>query len=113
MLIFSAKSRQVIDTAVAGLADQSQRDVWLAWSRAHPRVRRVNDPLDDGQGQLPPDVIDTVLAALEGLSSRMRLRRAEPGLSEDDHSDLDNDLSTIRSVEEALYHNLQYNRQAA
>jgi hypothetical protein len=107
MLTFSPLARQVIDAAVAELPNASQRAIWTDWAREHATERRIGGPADDDKGPLPGEVANIVLAALESMSARLRLRLAEPAISEDEISDLDNELSRIRSVERALYQDIQ------
>lgn len=112
MLIFSAKARQLIDSAVT-LLGPSQQQVWLMWSSQYPRVRGPLDAADDRQGPTPSDVVDVVLAALEAQDAQMRRRLSAPGLSDDDVSDLDNDLTHLRAVERAIYEHIRPSRASA
>ena len=111
MLIFSPKARQLVDEAVM-LLDQSQRRAWLAWSSEHDVSRGAGDQRDNGKGALPPEVVNAVLTALEAKKDRLRQRLRTPNLSEDEISDLDNDLTHVRSVERAVYENLNLHRAA-
>ena len=110
MLIFSPTARQLIDEAVAELPSEALRAIWTSWTREHPAVRQIGTWADDGRGPFPREVLNIVFAALEGMSARLRLQRAEPTVSEDEIADLENDLSRIRSVERALYENIQLNQ---
>jgi hypothetical protein len=102
MLIFSAKTRQVIDYAIANFGDVQSRDVWSKWLASDPRVRSAGEPWHDGKPELPHDVVVAALNALDGMKRRKRDQREMPGLTEDQISELDNDLSLIRSAERFL-----------
>lgn len=106
MLILSAGARRLINDA-ASLLPAGARQVWQAWADGHPQVRRAGDPSDDSKGALPKDVAGVILAALEAQRERMRLLRGRPGISEDEVSDLDNDISHIGSVERAVLENIR------
>jgi len=93
--------------------DASQQQVWAAWSAEHPDMRGPGQPADDKQGPLQSEVVDVVLAALEAHRTQMEGLRRDPTLSEDDVSDLDNDISHVRAVERAVYASLQPNRAIA
>jgi hypothetical protein len=111
MLIFSAKARQVVDGAVAALSDPSQQSIWQGWAEQHPRVRRPGDPIDDGSGPLPNDVTGVILVALERVVSDLHQQRLRGEFPEDEVYVLDNDLSLVKSVERAVYQNLELYRR--
>jgi hypothetical protein len=98
MLILSAKARQLIDGAVAHLDPRRQR-VWSNWSSAHPVP---SGPHDVSHEPPPRDALDVVMAALEAQDAQLRQRLSDPNISEDDVSDLDNDLSHLRAVCRAI-----------
>lgn len=103
MLNLSPLARQLIDEGVAALPNPQHRRVWTNWTREHPKARRPDDPLDDGRGPFPHEILNIILAALEHVSTKLLSQRARPALSEDEIADLDNDLSYVRSVERAVH----------
>jgi len=109
MLIFSSKARQLIDNAVLFL-HPAERQVWIAWAAEHPHGRGPGESSDDGRGPLPAELIDVLLAALEAKRSHMTASFEKRTLSEDEISDLDNDLSHLRSVEQAIRDNMALHR---
>ncbi len=112
MLIFSPMARQVIEDAVT-LLDGSQQQIWTSWSSNRTRIRGPGDSRDDGEGPLPADIVNVVFSALDARKERYRHAIGQPGMSEDDISDLDNDLTHIRAIERAVYDNLSLNGAAA
>lgn len=112
MLIFSASARDLIEEAAVLLAP-ARRGVWRAWAEANPRIRMPGDPSDDGRGPISDELAGVILAALEAKREQMKQLRSQPELSEDGMSDLDNDISHVKSVERAIYDNLKLNRAAA
>ena len=112
MLIFSANARQLIDNAVASL-DEPRQKAWRTWIAQQPVRRSAGDPLDDERGPLPAEIVNIVLSALEAMRDNLRRQLSAPGLSEDDISDLDNDVSHISSVERAVYQSLGHTRAMA
>jgi len=101
MLLLSQGARELIDAAVEELRDPDRREIWRAWANAHPGVRRATDPWDDGGLPLPQSVVEVVQSALEEMARRKR-SRLEAATSEDEISDLDNDLSYIKSIAQLL-----------
>ena len=108
MLIFSAKARQLIDGAIT-LLDPRRQQVWSTWSSAHPVLTGPHDAHDPP----PREVLDVVIEALEAQDAQMRQRLFDPNVSEDDVSDLDNDLSHLRSVWRAIQSHLEVTRAPA
>ena len=98
MLLFSAKSRQLVDNAVNALPDDYRRGVWRTWAREHPLVRQPGRPLDDGGPPLPGNVADAALSALRHMADAKRNRRTASDLSEDELADLESDLTYIAAV---------------
>ena len=94
--MLSAQSRQLIKTAVDLYGSSSQRVVWYQWANANRQVSTHADRLS--APKVPHAVLAAIMPALEQAWRAMLDRRETPGLSEDDISDLDNDLSHIRSV---------------
>ena len=112
MLIFSASARHLIDDAVT-LLDFAKRRLWLAWSDENPRVRMPGDPLDDGEAPIADELAGIILAGLEAKRKQLEKFHSGQGLSEDEISDIDNDMSFIKAIERAIYDNLKLNRIAA
>jgi hypothetical protein len=102
MLLFTAKTRRLIDRAVQELPDEPKRRVWNSWVREHPKLRVPGGPVDDGDPPPPRVVILVALSALEELEATKRRRLATAGLSEDEASDLESDLSYIVAVSRQL-----------
>jgi hypothetical protein len=102
MLIFSPKARHLIDRAVSNFTEPSRAAIWRAWADANPRVRRSGEPWDDGGPPLPDDVVDTALLALDRMENSFTRRKEMPNVSEDEASDLDNDLSHLHAVQRFL-----------
>jgi len=82
------------------LGGTSQKDTWQAWAREHPDVRGPDGiSWQDLARVLPFEVEMATHFALEHLADEKRKRREMAGLSDDEISDLDNDLSYVKSVE--------------
>jgi hypothetical protein len=109
MLIFSPTARQLIDNAVLSL-HPADRQIWVVWSAEHPHGRGPGEPADDERGPLPAELVDVLLAALEAKRSHMAGLFDKRTLSEDEISDLDNDLSHLRAVEQAIRDNVALHR---
>src|SRR5713226_4474698 len=101
---FSPKALRLIDAAVAELVEPPRKERWMTWRKKHPEaVRRSDQRWDDwGRSTLPHDIFEIDLAALDRWVSRLSEQRGKSGLSEDEISDLDNQLSHVRSVEQLL-----------
>jgi hypothetical protein len=100
MTFFSPKSRRLIEAAFADLGGTSQRDVWQAWVRANPDIRGPAGAAWQSLARIMPfEVAMATLFALEHLTDEKRKLRDARGLSDDEISDLDNDLSYVKSVE--------------
>jgi len=104
MLLFTAKTRGLIDRAVSELADPPKQRIWLDWAREHSAVR-VPEGVSDDSGPPPPvEVVLVALAALELMEAGKRRRLKEGGdLSEDEISDLEQDLTYISGVSRVLH----------
>jgi hypothetical protein len=102
MLLFSAKTRQLINVAVDALPDPAQRQVWRTWAQEHPSIRRPDGPIDDDGPPLPHDVCLVAVSALEALATNKRRRQVSADITADELSDLDHDLSYIRAVTQLL-----------
>jgi len=103
MLLFTAKTRGLIDRAVGDLPDESRKRFWHDWTREHSRLRMPDGPLDDDGPPPPRDVVLTALAALEQLESTKRRRLSAADLTEDETSDLESDLTYISAVVRMLH----------
>ncbi len=53
MLLFTAKTRRLIDSAVQRLPDEPSRQLWQTWAKENPQLRRRDGIADDG-GPPPP-----------------------------------------------------------
>jgi hypothetical protein len=103
MLLFTAKTRGLIDRAVNQLSNVPQQRIWSDWARDHVAVRLPDGPVDDGAPPPPREVILVALAALELMEAEKRHRlRAADDLSEDEVSDLEGDLTYIEGVSQLL-----------
>lgn len=104
MLLFTAKTRGLIDRAVEETANAEQRRIWNNWARQHSALRVPDGPTDDGGPPPPQEVVLVALGALElmGAAKRSQLRTADR-LSEDQVSDLENDLTYISALSQLLH----------
>lgn len=102
MLIFSANARRLIDRAVAAFVEPPRAAIWQKWAEGNPGIRGPGDPWDDGGDPLPRDVVETALLALDRMEGDIERRKTAPNLSEDELSDLDNDLSQLHAVQRFL-----------
>ena len=99
MYLLSAQAREMIDEAVRTLPDPAQRRLWEDWAERHPRMRVPDGPARDDGPPMPPDVVVVVLTALREMETAMRnQRRADAGLSEDDRSYMDNEITHLGAV---------------
>lgn len=99
MAILTAKARQMIEWGIDDVADFHQRKVWHSWAQANPGVRGPGEAWQDVLGKLPEDVVATALYVLEHIARRKRQQLERYDLSEDEISDIDNDLGYIQSLE--------------
>jgi hypothetical protein len=102
MLIFSPKARELVDLGFTNFTEPPRIAIWKAWADANPRVRRAGEPWDDGGPPLPGDVVEIALIALDKMEGSLKNQKLQPTLSEDDISDLDNDLSHLHAVQRFL-----------
>jgi hypothetical protein len=102
MLLFTAKTHGLIDRAVRDLPDESRRRLWRDWAREHSRLKVPGGPVDDDGPPAPRDVVLIALAALEQLEATKRQRLNIGGLTEDEISDLEGDLTYISAVSHML-----------
>lgn len=102
MVILSTKARQTISAAVDLYGSATLKNAWRMWVNDHPQSRRQSEPFHDGDGAMASGLLAAILGALEVMRRAMLDRRETPGLSEDEISDLDNDLSQVQSVERQL-----------
>jgi hypothetical protein len=103
MLLFTAKTRHLIDVAIQRLPDESHRQLWRAWVQKNPQLRRPDGIVDDGGPSPPRDVLLVMVSALDQLEANERQRMNSPGISEDERSDLENDLTYITAVSRLLH----------
>jgi hypothetical protein len=88
-MTLSPKAVRFIEIAMREIEDQGVRAVWDARDR------------DVGDG-LPDAVARAALAALQQFEHRIHLRLETPSLTEDEASDLSNDLGFVFSIESDL-----------
>ena len=97
MYLLSAQAREMIGEAVNALPDE-RRQVWLRWSYQHPRLLLPGGPDHDDEPPLPAEVAVVVLTALKIMEDSKRSLRASSEISEDDRSNLDNEITYIGAV---------------
>ncbi len=99
MYLLSAQAREMIDEAVNALADPSQRQLWHRWAEQHPRVLHPGGAARDDEPPMSAEVALVVLTALREMeTTRRNNRSASVEISEDDLSDLDNEITYIGAV---------------
>jgi hypothetical protein len=92
-MTLSPKAVRFIDIAMREIEDQVARAVWDARDR------------DVGDG-LPDAVARAALTALQQFEHQIHLRLEAPSLSEDEASDLSNDIGFVFSIETDLINRL-------
>jgi hypothetical protein len=97
MYLLSAQAREMIEEALNVLPDY-ERQVWYKWSHEHPRLLIPDGPDHDEEPPLPVEVANVALAALRGVEDMKRNHRRSVEISEDDVSDLDNEITYIIAV---------------
>ncbi len=102
MAVFSPKAKQLISAAMAGVSEREYQEIWWSWVSTHPDVRHPGEPWQNATAGLPYKVAVAAVYALEEMARRLRREREKANLTEDQASDLDNDLSHIESVEQFL-----------
>ena len=103
MIIFTLKARRLITRAVDTYGNDHQRETWRSWAAAHPDMRRgPADPYEDGKGSLSSEVAEVARSALNQMFNALQNRLSSQGMSEDEATDLSNDLAYIRSLVETL-----------
>jgi hypothetical protein len=103
MLILTLKARRLIDRAVNAYGNDHQREVWRAFGREHPEVRRgPADPYEDGAGGFPPEAAEIARSVLNQMFNATQQRAQSAGLNEDEVADFSNTLAFIRSTVRTL-----------
>jgi hypothetical protein len=102
MLLFTLKTRRLIDSAVQRLPDDARRQLWETWVKENPQLRRPGGITDDGGPPPPRDVVLVMQSALMDLEAAKRREMNAPHLSEDEISDLESDLTYIVAVSQLL-----------
>jgi hypothetical protein len=102
MLLFTSKTRRLIDSAVQRLPDETRRQLWQTWVKENPQLRRPDGITDDGGPPPPSDVVLVMQSALVDLEAAKRREMNAPDLSEDEVSDLESDLTYIIAVSRLL-----------
>ena len=98
MYLLSAQAREMIGEAVNALADPRRRQVWQRWSEQHSRLLLPDGPLCDDEPPMPAEVALVVLTALNEMEAAKRNTRSSSEMSEDDISDLDNEITYIGAI---------------
>ena len=102
MLLFTWKTRHLLDAAVQQLPDEHQRQLWRGWVPDNPQLRRPGGITSDQEPSPPREVLFVMLMALQQLEAVKRARLNAPSLSEDEASDLENDLTYITALSQDL-----------
>jgi hypothetical protein len=104
MVTLAPRALRLLDAAIEQLGDDHRTGKWAAWRKSHREIARSpGERWDDfGQSAFPADIVETALLALGCWAGGLRERRGRFGLSEDEVSDLDNQLSYVQSVERFL-----------
>jgi hypothetical protein len=84
------KAQRIVTEAVEAMTDPGLREKWSLWAKRH------------GSDPLTPDMAQIALCALEQFARAIENRLDVVRLSEDDESDLTNDLYFIEAVESEL-----------
>ena len=104
MISLTLKERQLIDEAILRFCNDREREIWRAWKVEHPAVRHEPaQPVDDGTaGRFPASVSSVAIDALGRFERFLRTRIDSVEVSEDEASDLCNDVAEVRSAVETL-----------
>jgi hypothetical protein len=102
MLLFTAKTRKLLDMAIQQLPDARQHQLWLGWANKNPQLRRPGGITADDQPPPPPEILTIMLTALGRLEISKRTRLNLPNISDDEISDIENDLTYIVAVSQDL-----------
>jgi hypothetical protein len=102
MLLFTWKTTRLIDSAVRELADDKQLYMWREWLKDNPQLRRPGGITDDQRGPPSADIVTVILSALSRLESTKKDRLADSSVSDDEISDLENDLTYIAALTKDL-----------
>jgi hypothetical protein len=102
MLLFTWKTRHLLDAAVQQLPDEHQRQLWQGWAKDNPQLRRPGGIISDQEPSPPREVLSVMLVALQRLEMAKRARLSAPSLSEDEASDLEDDLTYITALSQDL-----------
>jgi hypothetical protein len=102
MYLLSTQARELIEEAVNALPDAERRELWHKWANQNRRVRLPDGPVRDDEPPMPENVALVALSALKEMEDSKRNLRASREISEDELSDLDNDLTYIRSLTRLL-----------
>jgi hypothetical protein len=102
MLLFTSKTRGLIDSAVQRLPDEARRQLWQTWAKENPQLRRPGGITDDSGPPPPRDVVLVMQSALVDLEAAKRREMSAPHLSEVEISDLESDLTYIIAVSQLL-----------
>ena len=69
MLLFTAKSRYLLDSAIKRLPDEGAQQLWQSWAKNNPQLRRPGGLIDDGMPPPSDDLIKIMMLALSHLES--------------------------------------------
>ena len=103
MIIFTLKERRLIDEAVTNFGDYKERRIWRDWVIDHPEIR-FDPPVspEDGKGAMSWEVQNVATNALYRLERVLREKVDSEDTSDDEASELCNDLAEITSTIEAV-----------
>jgi hypothetical protein len=98
MLLFTWKTRRLIDSAVRRWGNEGQKALWQAWASENPQLRRPGGIIDDGGAPSSPEIMVVIRTALEQAETDKRSQLRRTDLSEDEIADIENDLSYIKAL---------------
>jgi hypothetical protein len=98
MTFLTPKARNLVDLAIRQTENAEHARIWRIWSADHP----VSLSHDRNFPELTPEAARVVLEALRHFSTLAEAKIQSGHLEEDDLSDLDNDLSFAKAIENDL-----------
>lgn len=99
MQLFSSRSRSLIMIAIDTFGTQDDQRIWQDWSSRNPQTRKSSaDPVDDGTGPMPIDLMRTIILCLHRRYDHLKEQIHSPLVTEDEVVDIDNSMSLIYSL---------------